>query len=85
MRRFFRSKLFISIILLVMAALLTFVFLPKLYGSQSETIDIVQFIDDVNVGTKISPDMLATKTIGRYGGCKRHQDEGRNRRQVCSQ
>ena len=67
MRRFFRSKLFISIILLVMAALLTFVFLPKLYGSQSETIDIVQFIDDVNVGTKISPDMLATKTIGRYG------------------
>ena len=58
MRRFFRSKLFISIILLVMAALLTFVFLPKLYGSQSETIDIVQFIDDVNVGTKISLSLI---------------------------
>lgn len=67
MRKFFRSKLFISIILLIMAALLTFVFLPKLYGSQSETVDVVQFIDDVNVGTKISPDMLVTKTIGKYG------------------
>lgn len=67
MRRFFRSKLFISVILLIMAAVLTFVLLPKLYGSQSETINVVQFIDNVKVGTRITPEMLTTKTIGRYG------------------
>lgn len=67
MLKFFRSKLFISVILLLMAAILTFAFLPKMYGSQSKTMDVVQFIDDVNLGTKISADMLVTKTIGLYG------------------
>jgi len=67
MLKFFRSKLFISIILLLMAAILTFAFLPKLYGSQNTTMTVVQFINDVNLGTKISEDMLVTKTIGQYG------------------
>ena len=67
MLKFFRSKLFISIILLLMAGILTFAFLPKMYGSQSTTMNVVQFIDDVNLGTKISEDMLVTKTIGQYG------------------
>lgn len=67
MLKFFRSKLFISIILLFMAAILTFAFLPKMYGSQNTTMTVVQFISDVNLGTKISEDMLVTKTIGQYG------------------
>lgn len=67
MLKFFRSKLFISIILLLMAAILTFAFLPKMYGSQNTTMTVVQFINDVNLGTKISEDMLVTKTIGQYG------------------
>lgn len=67
MLKFFRSKLFISVILIILAGVLTFGFLPKMYGTQSETIDVVQFIDDVDLGTRISADMLVTKTIGRYG------------------
>lgn len=67
MLKFFRSKLFISIILLLMAAILTFAFLPKMYESQNTTMTVVQFINDVNLGTKISEDMLVTKTIGQYG------------------
>ena len=67
MLKFFRSKLFISIILLLMAAILTSAFLPKMYGSQNTTMTVVQFINDVNLGTKISEDMLVTKTIGQYG------------------
>ena len=54
MLKFLRSKLFISIILLALAAVLTFVLLPKMYGSQQATEDVVQFIDDVNAGTQIS-------------------------------
>lgn len=67
MLKFLRSKLFISLILLALAAVLTFILLPQLYGSQQATEDVVQFIDDVNAGTQISEDMLATKKIGRYG------------------
>ena len=67
MLKFLRSKLFISIILLALAAVLTFVLLPKMYGSQQATEDVVQFIDDVNAGTQISEEMLSTKKIGRYG------------------
>lgn len=66
-RKFFRSKLFISVILLVLAGILTFVFLPKMYGTQSEVMDVVQLINDAKLGQRITEDMLVTKTIGKYG------------------
>jgi len=65
--KFFRSKLFISVILLVMVAILAFMVLPQLYSKQAETIDVVKFTADVNLGTRITDDMLTTVTIGRYG------------------
>ena len=67
MLKFLRSKLFISIILLALAAVLTFVLLPKMYGSQQATEDVVQFIDDVYAGRLLREEMLSTKKIGRYG------------------
>lgn len=67
MRKFFRSKLFISLILLILAGVMVYGFLPKLYGSQDKTIEVVQLIDDINLGTRISENMLTTKTIGSYG------------------
>lgn len=66
-KKFFRSKLFISLILLVLAGILTFVFLPKMYGTQSEVMDVVQLINDAKLGERITEDMLVTKTIGKYG------------------
>ena len=67
MRRFLRSKFFISLVLIILAFILTFVMLPKMYGSQSETTEVVQFIADVNKGTVITEAMLRTNVIGKYG------------------
>ena len=65
--RFLRSKLFISIILIVLAGFLTFVMLPKMYGAQSETVDVVNCSVDVSAGTKITESMLVVRTVGKYG------------------
>ena len=65
--RFLRSKLFISVILLAAAAVLTFYVVPMMYSKQAETIDVVKFVADVNLGTRITENMLQTTTIGRYG------------------
>lgn len=67
MLRFFRSKLFISLVLICLAFFLSFVILPKMYGSQDETVDIVMVVSDVNLGTKITDNMLRTRTVGKYG------------------
>lgn len=65
--KFLRSKLVISFVLLILAGVLTFVFIPRIYGTQSETMHVIQLIDDVNLGTRITEDMLVTKEIGKYG------------------
>jgi len=65
--KFLRSKLVISFVLLILAGVLTFVFIPRIYGTQSETMHVIQLIDDAKLGTRITEDMLVTKEIGKYG------------------
>lgn len=67
MSRILRSKLFISIILLICAGFLTFWVLPQVNNAKSETVTVVQMIEDVNAGTRISETMVTTKEIGKYG------------------
>lgn len=65
--RFLRSKLFISVVLLFLAALIAFWALPRVTGAKSETTQVVQFVSDVKEGTLISDAMLVVKEIGKYG------------------
>lgn len=67
MKKFLRSKFCLSVILVILAGLLAFVLLPKYYNTQSETMDVIQLVDDVKIGTQITEDMLAVKTIGKFG------------------
>lgn len=67
MKRFLRSKLFISTILLLCAGFLSFWVLPKVNNSKSETVTVIQMVEDVNAGTRISESMVTTKEIGKYG------------------
>ena len=67
MLRFLRSKLFISLVLICLAFFLSFVVLPRMYGQQDQTVDIVMFVSDVNLGTRITENMIRTKTVGKYG------------------
>lgn len=65
--KFLRSKLFISLVLIVMAGVLAFYMLPKLYGGQAEMLTIVTLKSDVELGMQITGSMLETKTVGKYG------------------
>ncbi len=65
--KLFRSRLFLTIIGLLIAAVVSFVLLPNLYESQSSTVAVVQLVGGVPAGTEIKDYMLTTKQIGAYG------------------
>lgn len=66
-KKILRSKIFISIILLILVGILVFGLLPMNYEKQAQTIDVVQFVGNVAEGTQITAAMLTTRTIGLYG------------------
>lgn len=67
MKKFFRSKLFICVLMLCLAGALSFGLLPKLYGSQSQTATVVCLTEDVTKGQKVTSDIVTTKAIGKFG------------------
>ena len=66
-KNFFRSKLFLSVIVLIVVAFLAFWLLPNVYEQQNQTMNVVQLTSDVELGTQITEKMLTTRTIGKYG------------------
>lgn len=67
MLKFIRNKLFIGAMCLLMAGVLAFGLLPRLYGAQSGTTEIVKLRQTVEYGTVISAEMLAVVEVGAYG------------------
>ena len=67
MFRLIRNKIFIGAMCLLLAGILAFVFLPRLYGAQSGTTEIVKLRQTVESGTVITDDMLTVSEVGSYG------------------
>lgn len=67
MLKLLKNKIFIGMMCLLMAGVLAFFLLPKLYKSQTSTADIVELKQTVEYGTKITDAMLTTATVGTYG------------------
>ena len=67
MIKLFKSKIFIGTICLLLAAVLAFGLLPRLYKSQSSTVQVVTMKQTVEYGTKITDDMLSVTEVGSYG------------------
>lgn len=67
MLKLFRNKIFIGAMCLLLAGILAFVFLPRLYGAQSGTTEIVKLRQTVESGTVITDDMLTVAEVGAYG------------------
>lgn len=65
--KLFRNKLFIGAMCLLLAGALAFGLLPRLYGAQSGTTEIVRLRQTVEYGTVITEDMLAVAEVGSYG------------------
>jgi len=65
--KLFKNKIFIGAMCLLLAGILAFVFLPRLYGAQSGTTEIVKLRQTVESGTVITDDMLTVAEVGAYG------------------
>lgn len=67
MKKFIRSKLFITVICISLAAVLALGVLPKLYSVKSQTTTVARLTKDAGEGDEITSDMLTTKEVGTYG------------------
>lgn len=66
MTKILRSRLFIGIACLVLAAVIAFGALPMLYGSRTETVSVVVLKQDIRSGTTITQAMLTSADIPAY-------------------
>lgn len=67
MLKLFRNKIFIGAMCLLLAGILAFVFLPRMYSAQSSTVEIIKLKQTVEYGTVITDDMLTVAEVGSYG------------------
>lgn len=67
MLKIFKSKTFIGIICLLLAAVIAFLLLPRFYAARSTVRSVVRVSKDVPAGTTLTADMLSTAEVGAYG------------------
>lgn len=67
MIKLLKSKIFIGTICLLLAAVLAFGLLPRLYKSQASTIQIVTLKQTVESGTEITEGMISATEVGSFG------------------
>ena len=67
MLKIFKSKTFIGIICLLLAAVIAFLLLPRFYSARATVRNVVRVSKDVPAGTTLTADMLSTAEVGAYG------------------
>ena len=67
MQKILKNKLFISTACLVLAAVLSFVLLPKMYENKTATANVLVINQTVAEGTEISEKLLSTAEVGALG------------------
>ena len=67
MKNVFKNKVFIGTVCLVLAAVLSFVLLPRLYKDKTATAQILTLSQTVKAGTEITGEMLSTTEVGAFG------------------
>ena len=67
MQKILKNKLFISTACLVLAAVLSFVLLPKMYEDKTATVSVVVLNQTVTEGTEITEKLLSTAEVGAFG------------------
>lgn len=62
-----KSKLFLGLLCILLAAVIAFLVLPGIYASKSDTVTAAKLKQDVPAGTEITAAMLTTVEVGAYG------------------
>lgn len=67
MQKILKNKLFIGTACLVLAAVLSFVLLPKMYEDETVTTNVLVLNQTVDEGTEITEKLLSTAEVGAFG------------------
>ena len=67
MQKILKNKLFISTACLVLAAVLSFALLPKMYEDKTDTVSVLVLNQTVDDGTEITEKLLSTAEVGTFG------------------
>ena len=65
--KFLKSKVFLGVICVLLAAVIAFAVLPRFYQAQSRTETVVRVTRDVSAGTVLTSAMLSEVEAGAYG------------------
>lgn len=65
--RLLKNRIFLSVLCLVLAAVVSFLLLPRFYENKSATVMILRAAEDISEGTEIQDKHLAVVEVGGYG------------------
>lgn len=65
--KLFKSKAFVGVICLVLAAAISFLLIPRFFAQQKATTFVPRATEEIEAGTVITEDMLSLSEIGSYG------------------
>jgi len=62
-----KNRLFLSVLCIVIAAVVSFLLLPKLYENKANTVMVLRAAEDIPAGTEIQDRHLVSAEVGSYG------------------
>lgn len=62
-----KSRIFLSVLCLLLAAVVSFLLLPRLYADKTATVMVLRAAEDIPAGTEITDKCLTVAEVGAYG------------------
>lgn len=62
-----KNRIFLSVLCLLIAAVVSFVLLPRFYENKSTTVMVLRASEDIPVGTEIQDKYIASVEVGSFG------------------
>ena len=65
--RILKNRIFLSVLCIILAGAISFLFLPKFYADKSSTVTVLRAAEDIPAGTGIEDKHLAMVEVGKFG------------------
>lgn len=62
-----KNRIFLSVLCLVLAAVVSFLLLPRFYADKSATVTVLRAAEDIPAGKELTEKQLASVEVGSYG------------------
>lgn len=62
-----KNRIFLSVLCLVLAAVVSFLLLPRFYENKSVTVMVLRAAEDIPAGTELAERHLVSVEVGGYG------------------